>query len=235
MTWELASTILAGICALGIFSYLIKENPVYRVFEHMFIGIAAGWAPIQVIKTFLWPKFIVPLFGLDILVYPDGSSSAAYSNWNLLYLAPFIMGLLYYTIFSSRFNWLAKVVIGFSIGASAGLTFKGWFAEMIPQLTSSMKPLISFKDGAFDLYTSFSNFVFVVTLLSVMVYFFFTFKKESKAVSRVSVLGRWLMMICFGAFFGSTVMARMALLVERIQFLIDDWRVALVTVVKSVL
>ncbi len=35
------------------------------------------------------------------------------------------------------------------------------------------------------------------------------------------------MMVSFGAFFGSTVMARMALLVERLQFLIDDWSIAL--------
>ena len=34
-------------------------------------------------------------------------------------------------------------------------------------------------------------------------------------------------MVCFGAFFGSTVMARMALLVERLQFLLIDWRGAL--------
>jgi hypothetical protein len=31
------------------------------------------------------------------------------------------------------------------------------------------------------------------------------------------------MMVCFGAFFGSTVMARMALLVERIGFMTIEW------------
>jgi hypothetical protein len=30
-------------------------------------------------------------------------------------------------------------------------------------------------------------------------------------------------MITFGAFFGSTVMARMALLIDRLQFLQGDW------------
>ena len=38
-------------------------------------------------------------------------------------------------------------------------------------------------------------------------------------------------MICFGAFFGSTVMARLALLVERVQFIITDWVAALSNVV----
>ena len=31
------------------------------------------------------------------------------------------------------------------------------------------------------------------------------------------------MMICFGAFFGSTIMARLSLLVERLGFLMTDW------------
>ena len=30
-------------------------------------------------------------------------------------------------------------------------------------------------------------------------------------------------MVCFGAFFGSTVMARLSLLVERLQFLLGPW------------
>jgi hypothetical protein len=30
-------------------------------------------------------------------------------------------------------------------------------------------------------------------------------------------------MVCFGAFFGSTIMARLALLIERLQFLVSSW------------
>ncbi len=34
-------------------------------------------------------------------------------------------------------------------------------------------------------------------------------------------------MVSFGAFFGATVMARMALLVERLQFLVEDFAPAI--------
>ena len=68
------------------------------------------------------------------------------------------------------------------------------------------------------------NIFFVATLLLVMNYFFFTFKRgESSANARTATLGRWLMMGCFGAYFGSTIMARMSLLVERLNFLYNDW------------
>jgi hypothetical protein len=36
-------------------------------------------------------------------------------------------------------------------------------------------------------------------------------------------IGIWFMMIGFGASFGYTVMARISLLIGRIQFLMTDW------------
>ncbi|RMG40513.1 MAG: hypothetical protein D6719_10705 [Candidatus Dadabacteria bacterium] len=226
-SWQLATVLVGGIATLAIFSFLIKENPVYRIFEHLFIGIAAGFGIVFSIQRFLWPNIMVPLLGLDIDVYPDGTLSHSYNYWLLLYILPMVFGLLFYFLYSKRFGWLAKVVIGFQLGASGGLAFKGFFNEMIPQLEKSFKPLVVFSNGEVNYWQSFEHILFVFTLLSVMYYFFFSFKRESRLAQGFAGSGRWLMMICFGAFFGSTVMARMALLVERLQFLIDDWSPAL--------
>ena len=139
-------------------------------------------------------------------------------------------GLLYYFIYSERHSWLAKLVIGFTLGVSGGMMFDGFFTEMMPQIIGSFKPLVVFTAGSgLNWKASITNIVFIVTLLSVMYYFFFSFKREGGIPKGVASTGRWLMMICFGAFFGSTVMARMALLVERLQFLINDWWGALHT------
>ena len=221
--WEMWSVILGGVCTLAIFSFLIRENPFYRFFEHLFIGIAAGFLPIFTIKDFLWPQVIAPMAGYTVERFPDGTPAQEYQPLYLLFLVPMAFGLLYYFIYSRKHSWLAKLVIGFSLGASAGLTFKGFFAEMLPQLSSSFKPVIVTAQGSIDSAASINNVIFVVTLLSVMYYFFFSIRRESKLARGFSGTGRWLMMICFGAFFGSTVMARMALLVERMQFLLVDW------------
>lgn len=223
------TTLMGGICTLAIFSFLVKENPFYRLFEHIFIGIAAGLGAILGIRHFLWPQILVPLFGLDIITFPDGSQSKEYNPMVLLYIAPLMFGSLYYFIYSKKYNWLAKLVIGFSLGVSAGLSFKGFFAEMLPQLSSSFKPLVVLVDGAIDWSHSFSNMIFVFALLSVMYYFFFSIKADSTPAKKFSASGRWLMMVCFGSFFGSTVMARLALLVERLQFLLIEWAQAVGT------
>ena len=76
------------------------------------------------------------------------------------------------------------------------------------------------------IWESLNNALFVAILLLVLNYFFFTFGREGSLRSRSANWGRPLLMVCFGAFFGSTVMARLALLVERIQFIVRDWAVA---------
>lgn len=232
--WQSIGVFIGGIATLGIYSFLIKENRAYRFFEHLFIGISAGMGVIIGIKDFLWPQVLEPMLGLDIVQYPDGTFSKTYEPMYLLYILPMVFGLFYYTIYSKRFSWLAKLVIGFSLGMSGGIAFKGFFNEIMPQVASSFKPLVVLEgEGAarvLNLAASFDNIVFVFTLLAVMLYFFFSFRfvSSSAVAGRVSASGRWLMMVCFGAFFGSTVMARMALLVERIQFLLTEWKDLLV-------
>lgn len=227
MTLEVFTILLAGIGTLAIFSFLIRENPFYRFFEHLFIGISAGLLPIYTIKNLLWPKIIGPMVGDSVRIFPDGTYAEPYNSYYLLYLAPLLFGLLYYFTFSKRHGWLAKVVIGFSLGYSAGLSFKGFFAEVTPQVTSSFKALVVSGASGIEVGESINNTIFVFTLLTVMYYFFFTFRRGSRGGDFLSTAGRWLMMVCFGAFFGSTVMARMALLVERLQFLLTEWIPAL--------
>ncbi|MFN4895069.1 MAG: hypothetical protein ACK5GN_11420 [Pseudomonadota bacterium] len=230
--WSLVSVLVGGVATLAIFSFLVRENGFYRFFEHLFIGIAAGLAPVLVLRDFLWPQIIDPMLGATITHYPDGTQSEAYQPLYLLYLLPMAFGLLYYTLYSKRHAWLAKLVIGFTLGASGALAIRGFFSEVIPQIVSSCKPLLVFTaQGALNIWDSINNILFVGILLLVLNYFFFTFGREGSLQSRSANWGRPLLMICFGAFFGSTVMARLALLVERVQFVVRDWVVAVASVV----
>lgn len=228
--WNSGIVLVAGIATLAIFSFLVKENGFYRFFEHLFIGISAGFGVLFSIKNFLWPKVLVPILGLDIVQYPDGSYSHEYNYGLLLYFLPMLMGLLYYAIYLKKYAWLAKIVIGFSLGAGGALYFRGFFNQIVPQIISSFRPLIVFSDGELSIWSSLENCLFVFTIAAVMYYFFFSFKHHSKSALAFAATGRWLLMICFGAYFGSTVMARLALLVERLQFLFDQWLPVVVSV-----
>jgi len=229
LNFEWWQIFFGGICTLAIFSFLYKENPIYRFFEHFYIGIATSYGIIETIKNFLWPKVFSKLLGADKIVFPDGTLAQEYQSSNLLWLLPISFGLLYYTLLTKKHKWLAQLVIGCQLGYSAGLSFKGIFIELMPQIYDSFKPL--YVSGSTN--QTMSNIVFVTTLLCALSYFFFTFKRTDVRDGQVSLvsnvltwcsgLGRWLMMGCFGAFFGSTIMARMALLIERLEFLLKTW------------
>ncbi|MBL7661581.1 hypothetical protein JNK13_02400 [bacterium] len=220
--WEI---FCAGLCTLAIFSFLYRENIFYRSFEHFFLGIATAIGIVASIRYFLWPEVLKPLFGLDLPVFPDGTSPTTYPTARLLLLIPIAFGSLYYFILSQRYAWLAQLVIGFSLGVGGGLAFEATFNELLPQIIDSFRPLYPTSECTSMLKCQvLSNWVFMLTLISALTYFFFTFKRKAGSVeSGISVLGRQIMMICFGAFFGSTIMARMALLVERMEFLINQW------------
>ena len=215
--WEI---VLGGVCTLVIFSFLIRENPYYRFFEHLYIGIAAGIGTMAAVKSFIWPKVLKPLLGYDVATYHGYIVGEPYDRRLLFYLLPMAFGMLYYGILSRKHAWLAQLVIGFSLGITGGNAFRGVINEMMPQVWDSFRPI--YVPGS--TLESISNIVFLITLLSSMSYFFLTFKRKPNGIAEKSAAtGRWMMMGCFGAFFGATIMARMALLVERLQFLLTDW------------
>ncbi|MDW8107369.1 MAG: hypothetical protein RMK45_07815, partial [Armatimonadota bacterium] len=102
--------------------------------------------------------------------------------------------------------------------------FQEFSSRYLPQLNSTLqKPLwISSANPELTVGTIINNFLFVIILLSVLTYFTFSYEQRG-AVKRIAILGRWFLMIGLGAIFGNTVMARMALLIGRIYYMLNDW------------
>jgi len=227
--WTFATILLGGISTLAIYSFLYRENPFYRTFEHVYIGIGTGMGIVFTLERFLWPRLLKSILHSGPATYATPpqwvangqplASPVPYEPHVLIYIIPMIFGLGYYTVFSKKYNWVSRIVISFALGYGGGLAFKGFFAEFIPQVVSSFKSL--YVPGSF--WDSLNNIIFVVTLVCVMVYFFFSFEHDKPGIKQASAGGRWLMMISFGAFFGATIMARMSLLIERLQFFIEQW------------
>ncbi|MCS6961414.1 MAG: hypothetical protein NZT61_02775 [Deltaproteobacteria bacterium] len=209
--------LVAGFGTLAVYTYLIGENRFYRFFEHLFIGVAAGYLPYFLISNFLWPKALAPLLGFDILLAESYEENQARK---ILVALSLVIGLFFYVeYFSKRLAWATKIALTIVLASSAGLAIKGAFNELIPQLNSSLKPIISET-----LKESFSNFVFLTSLFFAFAYFIFSFNTERTRFSKfILVVSKAFLMICFGAFFGSTVSARLSILIERIDFLKNQW------------
>ena len=201
-------------CTLGIYSILYKENKIYRFFEHVYIGLAAGFMIRQG-----WTSILRPLW-FD-RIFHDG-------KWLWFFTLP--AGLLLYFIYTKKWNWMARITIGFLLGLNAGQQFQKYSGLYYKQVGASFKPLLpqaaNPAAGVLNPVTvsgAINNLIFLVVLICVTTYFFFSFEQKNPLIKRTALSGRWILMIAFGAIFGSTIMARMALFIARVDFLVHDW------------
>lgn len=206
---------IGALCTMGIYSILYRENKVFRFFEHLFIGLATGYTVYTAWNDVLGPLWWTPMI-------KEG-------QWWWAFALP--GGLLFYAVYSRKHGWLSRLVFGFFFGAAAGQAFQGYAAYYFPLAVSAMKvslnnPPEAHAPGAYG-FTPISavlnNLLYLVIVVSVMTYFFFSFEQKHAAVRNTSKLGRYVLMFAFGAIFGSTIMARMSLLIGRLYFLIHDF------------
>jgi hypothetical protein len=206
---------VAALCTLGIYSILYKENKVFRFFEHLFIGVATGYTIYITWNDTLKPRWWVPM--------------TEKGEWWWAFAVP--AGLLFYMIYSKKNVWMSRLIFGLFFGAAAGRSFQGFAALYFPQVRSAINvPLFNTPESrAADAYwlTPFSsaanNLLFLAIVVSITTYFLFSFEQKGKVIPAVSRFGRYVLMFAFGAIFGSTIMARMGLLIGRVYFLVNDW------------
>jgi hypothetical protein len=68
----------------------------------------------------------------------------------------------------------------------------------------------------------FGQILLVVGTITGVIYFYFS-KKHEGAFGVGAKIGIYFLMVSFGAAFGYTAMARVSLLIGRLQFLLGDW------------
>jgi hypothetical protein len=105
------------------------------------------------------------------------------------------------------------------VGWTAGTNMMRYMqSDFVGQIYSTMRPLIVFTDGGLVWIDTLSNIILVIGVLCGLVYFFFS-KEHTGAFGGAAKVGIWFLMVTFGAAFGYTVMARISLLIGRMEHL----------------
>lgn len=241
--------ILQIFFTLAVFSFLYRDSPIYRFAEHAFVGVAAGYAIVVQFHTVFMPNLVRPLRdeGLAGLAHGRVHSAA------LLLIVPAILGFMIFFKFWDNYAWVARwpmaVVIGYYSGAAIIGSAQG---DLIPQVQANLIPIVKAGSwgrfladpGLFTVLDVLYNPILVIGTICCLVYFFFS--KEHKGVTGgVATVGIWFLMVSFGASYGSTVMTRVSLFLERAYFLLketttlpgmelDNWKVTAVMLVLVV-
>lgn len=202
---------ISGFLTLCVFSFLLGDNPFYKLAEHIYVGVSAGY----------W--MCVIFWGT---LYPDIYLSLRAGNYSAL--IPLVLGLMMLFQLNEKTAWVSRWPLCFMVGMYAGLQIVlSMDALIIEQVTASIKPLIVFYPekvgGGFDISTTIVNWILVFGLLTGMIYFYFSVPHRGIVFGTGARIGIWVLMIALGASFGYTVMSRISLLIGRVLFFRDEF------------
>ncbi len=234
-------TILGAWVATGltlfIFSFLYKDNPLFKIAEHLYVGVSLGYTIVKAYDTVVMTLIVRPILDKG--------------EWSLL--IPVAIGTLMLARYVPKAAWLSRYAFAFIVGVGAGLAIPRTISSFIlKQIEDTVRPLITAAPGdgvafSMTLLNPASNLNAIIILfgvVSVLFYFFFSVEHTGagKVVARAGI---FFLMISFGAAFGYTVMARMSLLIGRLTDLIQFsdstygsptiWLLALTIIILAVL
>ena len=196
-------TWLAGFLTLAILSFLYKDNPFYKLAEHLYVGVSAGY----------WLIYIA-FFDIKPMLIDTFMNETGFEKW--IILIPGALGLIMLSRWFPKIAWLSRWPIAFTVGIGAGLgitaNLQGY---VLPQVQATILPLTGFAVA--DL----SNLILIIGVVTTLMYFYFS-KPHKGVLGGGAKIGIVFIMISFGASFGYTLMARISLLIGRLHFLFHD-------------
>lgn len=217
MNWE---TFLWTMVSVGLtlttLSFLYRDNPFYKFSESLFVGIATGY-----FTMILYYTSLVPTLFDKIWVGQPWWQIWGGQWW---YIIPGLLGLMMWFRFSKKKAWISRYPIALYIGIGTGVAIPTEMQNRVSkQLFDTVGTVMNignaFAEGGF--WAGFSEVVIILGVVTGLFYFFFSVHHQG-VFGGVAKTGIYILMIGFGASFGFTVMARISLFIQRIQYM-RDW------------
>ena len=192
--------LVSFILTIAIYSYLIGDNPLYRLALHLLIGLSGAYAAVLAVQTVLLP----PTLGL--IEDPTGQIS---------WILPLVLALLLLFKLLPRVAWLGNSSLAAMVGIGAAVALTGAIGgTLYPQifLVSSSSPLLAIIAALLT----------ACTVLS----FQFSARPESNQVAiwlgPMRVVGKTVLTITFGALFATALATSITLLAERLAYFANN-------------
>jgi hypothetical protein len=193
---------VSALLTIFAYSIIFKDNPFYKLSEHILVGLSAGY-----------------LFITSLAFANDQSIQPFFTGKGLLVAGvSLVLGVLLFTKFFKRTVWLSNFAIAVLVGTATGVTLRGYItAQLMDQVKATIVPIASFQP-----YDLFNTLLSLLIIVSTLAYFLFSVEHKG-AVGVMAKIGRYGMMAAFGAAYGGTVMTRLSMFIQRLQYLLFTW------------
>src|SRR5438105_1244551 len=138
MTFNRVGEWIAAFAVIAILSLLWRENRFYRIGEHVLLGLTVGFVAAATWVELLGPKWWDPL---------QESISNGDAGRIFFGVSALALGLCWYGLYFKKTEWLARLVLGVVLGASAGQALKNNFTQQMPIVASSFRSPIVISAG----------------------------------------------------------------------------------------
>lgn len=219
LTLEFLSALGGLILTLMVFSYLIDDNPLFRIAVNLFIGVASGYAATVVWQSVLVPRLLIVLQSTD-------------PNAWLLTIIPLVLGS---TLLAKLFpkiagagNFAMAVLVGVGAATALGGAVLG---TLIPQVGAAIDALDfrSANEGVFA--KLIEGAIMLAGTVFTLGYFQFSAgrapdgtPKRHAAFEVVAWIGRLFIAVTLGVLFAGVYMAALTALIERLTSMINFLR-----------
>jgi hypothetical protein len=223
-TGDAVGTFVAAVLTVMVLTYIAGDNVFFRLAQHILIGCVAAYAVVVAAHSVLIGRLLLPL-----LEHPS-------EQWPLI--VPLVMGVMLLSKADPNVSWLGNIPLGFLLGVGAALSIGGAvLGTVLPQLHATAISLfdqvrVDMAPGE-QLAQIASNLIIVLGALGALFSFHFV-REERTLVGRAGgvlllawgSLGRVFIWVAFGALFAGLTVSRITLLVARVQFLLEAFRLA---------
>ena len=171
---------LGFLLTILIFSYLLGDNPFFRLAIHIFIGVSAAYVAIITINNVLIPRLILPLI----------NGSGGDRLLSLLLLIPSLFLLTKATPLRKAGNWSVAILVGIGAAAAIGGAITG---TLFPQILGTIN---SVDPSAYSISTSrwdqaINGFIIILGTVTTLLYFHFgTLEKPGQPSERPLIIER---------------------------------------------
>ena len=117
--WSQTLVILAGVVmTIAMFSFLYKDNPVFRAAENLFVGLGLG-----MLVAVSWYSAFKPHV-YDILIAPAFDPSVDVQPSELIRLVPIALGVMIVLRISRKHGWISRYPLAILVGFWSGFAIQ---------------------------------------------------------------------------------------------------------------
>jgi hypothetical protein len=212
MSADLIAGVTAFLVTLMILSYLIGDNPAFRIAVHIFVGVTAGYVAAVAWWQVLLPDLILPL--------TTGSPAT-----RAVLAVPLLLGGMLLMKGWPPLSRLGVPAMGVLVGVASSVAIGGAIqGTLFPQIGATLESINSWHMGSLEGIVN--GLLVLVGMVSSLAYFHFSASVKPDGTVRrpgivelVAGIGAVFLAITLGVLFAGVFSASLTALIERLSFI----------------